>query len=199
MDVSSPAVLELHLVLVVLGLQGSTLGQDDCLQKLGHPLVEVACGSEHIAPDELMVAFLHVLLDELLKRLPLSITRPGLVLIDHLTLLVGDDLNVDAVAFFQQDGGKVCWPPEICTGEGEEHMEGPKVVDQRQEFVLGRKPVAWGVWNSLQHAVGIVQFEGDSAVLGDFLVTSGSHGTNVPEDPLLLKVGNCIVQPGCTS
>ena len=186
--------LELNLVGVVLDPHWIAFTEDNLAEELLHPVVEHSGGLEHILSNQFMQSCVHVCPNEFFHRDP--VTLPRFDLMDEHQLSIHQlALVVDGVASVHQDCGKVGNPPHVTTTEGEEHVEGTKVVQLGQQLILYGLPVGWCVFDVLQRPISIIKLVGDTVTRLHLLASLSNQGDIAP-DSLLLQVGHNSILVG---
>ena len=132
MHVARATCLELRFIGVHFDWKWSTVSHQHQSDELGHTVVKVAGGIQHIPPYQLMIALLHILLNKPLHGLPVSVASPSLIKIGRLAILFFSVGDIDAVAPLEEYRGKIGVPPEISTGQCPEIL---KKSDQVSELL----------------------------------------------------------------
>ena len=192
-NMSSPSVLELCLVAVLVHTHGTVLGHHDLPDECLHSLVKAPREAEHILPDILMTTLVGILLQELRQRHPHA-TCQGLDLdmASHSLQLLFVLEAVSAVsqlqAFISQGFADRLLPPQVSTTESPEALKATQVVDVCVHLVSRFQPVPRRLLHIVQDTECIVPMQSSLAVFSNHLPSSPALHVQVAHYLLQLHV-----------
>ena len=104
--------------------------------------------------------------------------------------------DVDTVPLLQQQGCKVCLPPQVRARQRKKHVECAKVIQLGQQLKLVMLPELDCVWDGLQATEFIPDLIGNPAISCYDLLSAETNQGDVLCNPLFLQVGNYSKEVG---